>query len=459
MRPQVRYARNGDVAIGYTVVGEGDADLLYLAPFNNLDIAWENPLYVQLLRTLSSFSRVVVVDRRGTGVSDRFSPEDLPPLEDVVDDLAAVLDAVGSERAVLFGASDAGAVCAMFAATRPERVAGLIMYAAAARGRQAPDYPWQWSEEEWQQYLDELRTGWGTREYAEQSLPFFNPSLSGDKRMLAWWERFLRLSASPNAQYAQESLYREMDIRRLLPAIGVPTLVLHRVDDAIEPVGAGRYLAGEIPGAEYVELPGEDHFPWAGDQNALTAQVERFVSRVWRDEAEADRVLATVLFTDIVNSTAQAAALGDRAWRDVREQHDRVTRAQLGRYRGREVKTLGDGFLAVFDGPARGVRCARSICESMGRFGVDLRAGLHTGEVEPDGDDISGIAVAIGARIGALAQADEVLVSSTVKDLVVGSGLLFEDRGLHDLKGVPDTWHLYALADRRARVSQAPELS
>ena len=261
MGPEVRYARNEDVAVGYAVIGEGPDDLVYLPPFNNLDIAWENPLYIGFLRRLSSFARVIVVDRRGTGVSDRYSPDDLPALEDLVDDLDAVLTAVGSERAALFGFSDAGALCAMFAATRPERVSGLILYATAARGQQAPDYPWQWSEQEWQDYLDEVRAGWGTREYAQKSLPFFNPSLAGDERMLAWWERFMRLSASPNSMYAQEQVFRDMDIRSLLPAIGVPSLVLHRTEDAIEPVGAGRYLAGEIADAEYVELPGRRPLP------------------------------------------------------------------------------------------------------------------------------------------------------------------------------------------------------
>jgi len=445
--PDVRYARNGDVAIGYAVIGEGLDDLVYLPPFNNLDVAWENPLYMGFLRRLSSFARVIVVDRRGTGVSDRYSPDDLPALEDLVDDLDAVLSALGSERAALFGFSDAGALCAMFAATRPERVSGLILYASAARGQQAPDYPWQWSEQEWADYLDRVKATYGTRAYAESSLPVFNPSLVGDERMLAWWERFQRLSASPSAMYAQEQVFRDMDIRSMLPAIGVPTLVLHRTDDAIEPVGAGRFLASEIADAEYVELPGADHFPWAGESEALVNEVRRFLSRVrTEDEDTFERVLATVLFTDVVDSTAQAAAMGDRGWRDVREQHDRITRAQFARFRGREVKSLGDGFLAVFDGPARGVRCARAICQSMGRLGVDLRAGLHTGEIEPDGDDVAGIAVAIGARVGALAGPGEVLVSSTVKDLVIGSGLAFDDRGEHSLKGVPDSWHLYALS-------------
>ena len=448
MTPDVRYARNGDVAIGYAVIGDCPNDLVFLPSFNNLDVAWENPLFMRFLRRLSSFARVIVVDRRGTGVSDRYSPEDLPALEDLVDDLDAVLSAVGSERAALFGMSDTGSLCAMFAATRPERVTGLILYATAAKGRQAHDYPWQWSEQEWQEYLDEVKATYGTREYAESSMPFFNPSLVGDDRMLDWWDRYLRSSASPSAMYAQEQVFRDMDIRGMIPVIGVPTLVLHRTDDQIEPVGAGRYLSREIPDAEYVELPGADHMPWAGEADALVDEVERFQRRVHMDEQDTfDRVLATILFTDIVDSTAQAAALGDRRWRDLREQHDRVTRAQLARFRGREVKSLGDGFLAVFDGPARGVRCARAICQSMSRLGVDLRAGLHTGEIAAEEDDIRGIAVAIGARIGALAGPREVLVSSTVKDLVIGSGLSFDARGEHSLKGVPEPWNLYALSD------------
>jgi pimeloyl-ACP methyl ester carboxylesterase/class 3 adenylate cyclase len=462
--PEVRYARNGDVAIGYAVIGNGPDDLVYQPPFNNVDVAWENPLYLGFLRKLSSSARVIVVDRRGTGVSDRYSPDDLPALEDLIDDLDAVLTAVGSDRATLFGYSDSGALCAMFAATRPERVSGLILHATAARGRQAPDYPWQWSEQHWQDYLDELKATFGTREYAEKSLHEFNPSLPADERMLSWWDRFLRMSASPSAIYAQEQVFREMDVRRLLPAIGVPTLVMHREGDQVEPVGAGRYLAREIPSAEYFELPGVDHFPWAGDQDAVVDRVEQFLSRVRReDEDTFERVLATILFTDIVDSTAQSASMGDRRWREVRQQHDRITRAQLARFRGREVRWLGDGFLAVFDGPARAVRCAEAICQGMNRLNVDLRAGLHTGEIEPQGDDVDGIAVAIAARIGALAGAREVLVSSTVKDLVIGSRLSFDDRGEHQLKGVPEPWRLYALSqahheDTPADFASAPAL-
>jgi class 3 adenylate cyclase len=389
----------------------------------------------------------VIIDRRGTGLSDRHASDDLPALEDLVDDVMVVLDAVGAERAALFGFSDAGALCAMFAAAHPERVSGLILYATAARGTVAPDYPWQWSEEEWHSYLADVAAGWGTPAYAEQSLGFFNPSLAGDERLLAWWGRFQRLSASPGAQLAQELVFREMDIRRLLPAIGVPTLVLHRTDDAIEAVGQSRYIADAIHGARHVELPGGDHFPWAGDQAALVGEVERFLADVRAEEdSSLNRVLATVLFTDIAGSTAHAAAMGDQAWGEVRQQHDRQARGQLARFRGREIKSLGDGFLAVFDGPARAVRCAEAISEFTTRLGIEVRSGLHTGEVELTGDDIAGIAVAIGARIGALAEPGEVLVSSTVRDLVVGSGLSFADRGIHSLKGVPDAWHLYALA-------------
>ena len=446
---EVHYARNGEVAIAYTIAGTGPADLVYLEPISNLDLAWENPHYARFLRKLASFSRLIRIDRRGTGVSDRYSPDDLPTLEELADDLDAVLDAAGSQRTALFGYSDAGALCAMYAATHPERVTGLILHATAARGRQAADYPWQWSDEEWAEYLRALRdpaTGYGTRAYAKATLPLYAPSHQSDERLLEWWERLQRHAASPSALYAQEVVFQRMDIRGMLPSIGVPTLILHRRDDAVEPVGAGRYLRDAIANAEYVELPGPDHFPWAGDQEGLLAAVQRFFDRVRMDEDETfERVLATVLFTDIVDSTAQAATLGDQRWREVCDQHDRAVRAQLARYRGREVRKMGDGFLAVFDGPARAVQCASAICESTERLGIELRAGLHTGEIQPDGDDIAGIAVAIGARVGAMAAAGEVLVSSTVKELVVGSRLAFEDRGSHPLKGVPDAWHLYAL--------------
>jgi pimeloyl-ACP methyl ester carboxylesterase len=443
--PQVSFARNGEVTIAYTVVSEGPVDLLYVSTFSNLDLIWESPLFARFLHGLGSSTRLIVMDRRGQGVSDRLSPDDIPLLEDNVDDVIAVLDAAGSRRAVLMGGSDTAALCMMLAATYPQRVSALVLFAPAAVGVQAPDYPWQWSDAEWTEYLDDVRASWGTREFADSSLRLFCPSLIGDVEHLDWFERFLRGSASKNVQLAIEDVMRQIDIRSLLPAIGVPTLLIHRVDDKVEDVGASRYLSQEIRGAELVELEGVDHFPWAGDQEPVLREITRFVTALRDEDAVvADRLLASVMFTDIVDSTAHAATLGDHRWRSVREEHDRIVRAHLARFRGREVKTIGDGFLATFDGPARGVVCAREICASMEGLGIDVRAGLHTGEIELDRDDVTGIAVAIGARVGALAGAGEVLVSSTVKDLVVGSGLLFEDRGEHTLKGVPDHWRLYA---------------
>jgi pimeloyl-ACP methyl ester carboxylesterase len=445
MRPPVRFAHSGDVAIAYTHVGEGPIDLLYLSTLNNLDLTWENPLYAGFLRRIAEHARLIALDRRGQGISDRLSPKDIPLLEDNVDDVIAVLDAVGSERAVLMGGSDLGALCTLLAASYPERVAGLILFAANPCGEQALDYPWQWSGADWDAYLDDMRRNWGTRQFAADNLPLFCPSLAGDEQQLEWFERFLRGTASGNVQLAIENVMRRIDVRPLLPSIGVPTLVMHRVDDRVEDVGASRYLAQAIRGARYVELEGGDHFPWAGAQEPVLAEILRFLAGLEDEQAAtANRVLATVLFTDIVDSTAHAATLGDRKWRATRESHDRIVRGNLARFRGKEVKTIGDGFLATFDGPARGVLCARETCASMEALGIDVRAGLHTGEIELDGSDVAGIAVAIGARVGALAGPGEVLVSSTVKDLVVGSGILFESRGEHVLKGVPDAWHLYA---------------
>lgn len=443
--PEIRFAKNGNVSLAYSVVSEGSIDFLYLSTLSNLDLVWENPLHARFLNGLAANTRLILFDRRGQGISDRLSPDDIPLLEENVDDMIAVLEAAGSKRTVLMGGSDLGALCAMFAATYPERVAGLVLFAAATTGVETPDFPWSWSNEAWDAYLDDVRRNWGTREFAASSLPLFCPSLVGDAKLLDWFERLLRGTASGNVQLAIENAMREMDIRPLLPAIRVPTLIMHRVDDQVEFIGSSRHLAGAIRGSELVELEGADHFAWAGDQEPVLREIGRFVKGLSdADAATSDRVLASVLFTDIVDSTAHAATLGDRRWRETRETHDRIVRGNLARFRGREVKTIGDGFLATFDGPARGVLCAREICSSIEALGIEVRAGLHTGEIEIDGDDVAGIAVAIGARVGALAAAGEVLVSSTVKDLVVGSGLVFEDRGEHVLKGVPDAWRLYA---------------
>jgi class 3 adenylate cyclase len=313
-------------------------------------------------------------------------------------------------------------------------------------GAQSEDFSWQWTEETWLSYMDEMATGWGTRAYAEKVLPWFNPRLAGDERAVDWWARFMRQAASPNSAVAIERIWHEIDVRPVLPTINVPSLVIHRTHDAIEDVEAGRDMARRIPGARFVELPGAENAPWAGDQDAVLDEVEEFFTGVRRPPS-VDRVLATVLFTDIVDSTAQAAAIGDVAWRQTRERHDALVRAQLGRFRGREIKTMGDGFLATFEGPARAVRCAEAIVKGVGALGIEVRAGVHTGEVALDGGDVAGLGVAIGARVGALAGPNQVLVSQTVKDLVAGSGLTFEDAGEYELKGVPDRWRLYRVVN------------
>jgi len=334
-------------------------------------------------------------------------------------------------------------VCALFAATYPERTVALVLYGTAARGAVAPDYPWQWSEGQWSEYMDELTEQWGTREYAERMVPWFNPSQAGDERMVSWWARFMRLAASPNSAAAIERIWHEIDIRPILGAIRAPTLVMHRTRDQVEDVEAGRDIAQRIPGARFVELPGADNAPWLGSHDDVLDEVERFLREVREEEAELDRVLASVLFTDIVASTEKLSELGDRGWKELLERHHSIGRGLIARYRGNEVDTAGDGFFATFDGPARAVRCAQAISEAVKPLGIEIRAGVHTGEVETIGGKVGGIAVNIGARVGSMAEASEVLVSQTVKDLVAGSGLAFEDRGEHELKGVPDRWRLY----------------
>lgn len=443
MDPDVRYARNGNVSLAYEVIGEGSLTLVCLSQFSNLEINWENPLYAHFLRRLASTAQLVLMDRRGSGLSDRFSPDDIPALEVLVDDISVVLDAVGCERAVLFGFEAAAAQCAMFAATRPDRVLGLVLYAATACGSRLPDYPWQWSDEQWDDYLDEVQHEWGTSAYAGRTLAQFNPSAADDWRIERWWLRWQRLTSSPGSQVAIENQLRRTDVRALLPVISVPTLVMHRTGDAVEPFGQGPYIASQIPGARFLELPGVDHAPWAGDSDAIVDRVEQFLLELRGYEELAERVLATVLFTDIVASTEHAAALGDSAWRALIQRHRDLARAELERFRGRFVDSAGDGMLATFDGPARAVRAAEAIMAGSRTLGIEVRAGCHTGEIELLGDGIGGLAVHIGARIAALAGPSEVWASSTVRDLTVGSGLGFVDAGVHQLKGVPDTWHLF----------------
>jgi class 3 adenylate cyclase len=435
--PEIRYAKTpGGVHIAYQVVGDGPLDLVFIPGFfSNLRWHWELPSYARFLQRLAGFSRLIIVDRRGTGLSDRFSPDDLPPLEDLADDLEVVLDAVGSSSAALFGAEDAGAICALFAATRPERTSALILYAMDPGGPGGDPVIWE-------ELFHLVHSSWGTRELVLWDTALSDPSRLDDEEFLRWSEAMLQLSASPATAEALLRLYEQTDVRAILPAIAVPTLIIHRTGDGLIPVRSSRGVAAAISGSRLVELPGDEHYWATGDNDAIADEIEEFLTGA-RRVPEHDRVLATVLFTDIVDSTSKSAAMGDRAWRDVRDHHDRIVREQIDQFRGREIKTMGDGFLATFDGPARGVRCAQTISTEVRPLGLQIRAGLHTGEVALDGDDIAGLSVAIGARVGAMAAPSEVLVSQTVKDLVAGSGLAFEDAGEHELKGVPDRWRLF----------------
>jgi DNA-binding SARP family transcriptional activator/class 3 adenylate cyclase len=437
-----RYARNGDVSLGYQVFGDGELELLvttgWVLP---MELAWDDPVYVRFLERLGSFARVLLWDKRGTGLSDRFVPGELPSLEERMTDLLAVMDAAGFERPALFGLSEGAPMSAMFAASHPDRTRALALYGGWARTISAPDYPWGDSPEAFAELVDTVSASWAD---AAPLLRFWAADSQHDVALRAWWTRALHLGASPAAALQWLRLMVDHDIRDILPSIDVPTLVLHRGGDPIVPVGNGRYFADHIPGARWIELPGADHLWWVGDHEQLLEPVQEFLTGAAPAPAP-ERVLLTVMFTDIVDSTRRASELGDRGWRFVQSQHDRAVRSEIARHNGRVIKTLGDGFLATFDGPTRAVRCAAAIRDSVAAVGVDVRAGLHTGEVELVGDDIAGIAVNIAARVCALAGAGEVLVSRTVTDLVAGSGLNFETRGEHELAGLQGTFMLLAL--------------
>lgn len=441
MKPQTKYARSGDVNIAYQVIGNGPFDLVYVPGWvSHLEFNWEHPAVAHFYNRLASFSRLIRFDKRGTGLSDRVPESALPTLEQRMDDVRAVMDAAGVERAALFGTSEGGPMCALFAATYPERTTALVLYGSYAKRVWAPDYPWAPTPEDRQKFFDLIQQGWG----GEVDLATMAPSVVHDEGFKQWWSTYLRLGASPGAALALAKMNTQIDIRHVLPAIRLPALILHRTGDLDMDVRGGRWMAQQIPGAKYVELPGDDHLPYAGDTDVLLDEVEEFLTGV-RPTHEPDRVLATVLFTDIVGSTERAATLGDRRWRDLLESYHALVRRELGRFRGREIDTAGDGFLAIFDGPARAIRCAVAIGEAVRNLGIKLRAGLHTGECEIIGSKVGGIAVHIGARVASLAGPSEVLVSSTAKDLVAGSGIEFEDRGMHSLKGVPGEWHLYTV--------------
>jgi pimeloyl-ACP methyl ester carboxylesterase len=428
--PETRYAKSGDVNIAYQVTGSGDFDLVFVPGFvSNLDAGWENPSIAHFYSRLAAFSRLILFDKRGTGLSDRVLGTDL---EVRMDDVRAVMDAVGTERAVIFGVSEGGAMSMLFAATYPERTRRLILY-----GTYAHYHTWVDSPAEQQVFRDAIERGWGTGATAT----YFFAGRGGDENFRRGWARWERMGASPAAALALNSMNSEIDIRPILPTIQVPTLILHRTDDQRVDVDAGRYLGRHIPGAKYVELPGADHVP-LDIVDSLADEAEEFLTGS-RGEIEVDRVLATVLFTDIVDATKRASTLGDRQWRSLLDRHDQIVRQQLARFRGREVKNLGDGFLATFDGPARATRCATAIAENVQALGIAVRSGLHTGEIELKGDDIAGIAVHIAARVAAAAGPGEALVSSTVRDLVAGSGMRFQDRGYHALRGLPEEMRLY----------------
>ncbi len=441
--PEVRYARNGGVALAYQLVGDGAIDVLFVPGFvSNIELNWELPAFARFLTRLASFARLIVIDRRGTGLSDPFAPDDLPSHETMVDDLRAVIDAAGAQRVAIFGFHEGGLLGALFAAGRPDRTSALVTFATAPSGMKTDAYPWQWSEEEWEPYLADMSARWGSRDYSDEVLRFVAPTASNDERVRSWWSRYCRLAASPTSATTIERIYSRTDICEILPAIHVPTLVLHPTSDQHEDVEGARYIAGRVPGARLVELAGNDAFPWGDNADALLAEIEEFLTGT-RPVADPDRVLATVVFTDIVGSTDLVVTMGDRAWRDLLERHHDDVRRLLAEHRGREIDTAGDGFFATFDGPARAVRCADGIAASAAEIGLKVRAGVHTGEVELAGDEVRGIAVHVGARIAAAAGPSEVLVSATVKDLTAGSGLVFESAGQHELKGVPGDWHLY----------------
>jgi class 3 adenylate cyclase len=443
---ETRYARSGDVSIAYQVTGDGPFDVVYVPPFvSHVELAWAIPGVAAFNRRLSSFCRLIRFDKRGTGMSDRVSG--VPTLETRMDDVRAVMDAAGSERAALIGASEGGPMSILFAATYPERAWALALCGTFPRERWAPDYPLGTTDEEARAEDEEIERTWGTAEAAAADARALAPSASPEEQgALA---TMIRQSASPGAALALARMNRESDVRNVLPAIRVPTLVLNREQESPFTLQGSTYLAQHIPGARHVELPGADHAISAGDWESYAQALEDFLLETWAEEEtaepEIDRVLATILFTDIVGSTAKAVELGDARWRELLEQHHTTVRRLLLRHRGTELDTAGDGFFASFDGPARGIRCAQAITESVRDLGIEVRAGLHTGECERMNSKVGGIAVHIGARVAAEAGPGEVVVSSTVKDLVAGSGIAFRDRGAAELKGVPGEWRLFAV--------------
>jgi len=437
--PETRYAKSGDVHIAYQVSGDGPLDVVLVPGFvSNVELAWDMPFSGPALRKIGTFARVISFDKRGTGLSDR--TVGVPTLEQRMDDVRAVMDAVGVERAALWGISEGGPMCVLFAATYPIRTSALVLQGSFARLVQSSDQPFGYPPDAVGPLIAAFEEQWGTGAVVGN----FFPSAADDPAMQEMFARYERNGASPSAMVGIVEMVTAIDVRPILSTIGVPTLVVHSAGDSVISVEHGRYLAEHISGASYLELPGEDHLTIHQDEAGSFDDIEEFLTGS-RPAPNPDRILTTVLFTDIVDSTRRAADLGDQRWRDLLDQHDEVMRGQLDRFRGKEVKTTGDGFLAAFDGPARAVQCAVAASEAVRPLGLSLRAGVHTGECVQRGADLGGIGVHIGARVASLAEPNQVLVSRTVADLVAGSGLEFADRGEHELKGVPGSWNLFSV--------------
>jgi class 3 adenylate cyclase len=437
--PVTHYVKSDDVHIAYQVIGDGSLDLLFVPGFvSHVEATWQSPVRSSFFRRLASFSRLILFDKRGTGMSDRGSQ--IFTLEQRMHDVRAILDAVGSERAALFGVSEGGPMSLLYAATYPERTSALILYGSYAKRSWAPDYPLGWNDEQWQRFLENIERNWGTPQGI--SIDMWAPSLARDPNAAERLAAYFRTAASPGAAAAIMKMNSEIDVRHVLPTIRTPTLILHRVGDRVLEIEHARRLAQAIQGAKLIELPGTDHTFWVSDGGLLLDHVEQFLTGKHHAQ-DRERVLATVLFADIVGSTERAVAIGDRSWRELLAAFRAKVRDTLRNFNGREINTAGDGFLAAFDGPARAIRCAGAIREGARSLGLEVRCGLHTGECELVGEDLAGIAVHIGARVTALAAPGEVLVSQTVRDLVAGSGLTFAERGVHTLKGVPSEWRLF----------------
>ena len=439
--PETRYAQSGDVNIAYQVVGNAPLDLVFVMGWvSHLEYFWEEPSFARFLTRLASFSRLILFDKRGTGLSDRVPITELPTLEQRMDDVRAVMEAVGSKRAALCGVSEGGPMCSLFAATYPEKTNALVMIGTYAKRIWAPDYPWAPTLEERREFYEEMQRDWGGPVGLEERAP----SVADDPHFREWWATYLRMGASPGAALALTKMNADIDVRHVLPSIRVPVLVIHREHDKCLKAEEGRYVASRIPGSKYLELPGVDHLPFVGDQDAILDEIEEFLTGV-RHATGYDRVLATVLFIRIDDAARQSAKMGEGRWRDHLERYTSHARKELELFKGREVEMLDGRLLATFDGPARAIRCASAISDTAARLGIRVKAGLHTGECDYVEDKVGGVAVRLGAQVAEHAASGEVLVSHTVKDLVAGSGIAFEERGALSLDDVAGEWRLFAV--------------